>query len=524
MPPLGSIAARRAGTYPTLDAVPDFVVDHRTHLDVFLRRKGVQQWRVPILASKGGVEVFRGQGGPRVTLKGEGTRLEQDDIVRIVTPVPKACSAALQHEADTNWRDYAIAPGVTPFDKRVRKFLELRTRTILIDTDADPSMANLQGFLKGMATSDKIVHPIRDLVVVGHASGVSGAFKIALTAGAADHVYYEDLVDAVKAKTLNVDMSLFDPRPKGETGVPFVRLLGCAIGRVAPYMKKLKEALGNKIVVVAPNHLLRVASLPPAELAYMAYGFRVFLAPPQTPKGKKRPARTKKDLVAAYVAATDAEAASAKAQSAKAPAGPSTVPGNYVLQDRKPVTKAQWDAWVPKNPEDPKWFPLNPFKPPPKRDPHEIPNLVLLPVLKIKRDAPRVFECRLAHPWFGKPLVLYLKKDPGTDAGRKQAVKAHLQKDVIYTDKHPLPGYVRAGYKTMDEFMDGWDWQFQYDAKTQYLTFNPVRDEYAVVQPITKNGELMMNLYQKKSIPRRLKKLIPIELLQVSDAFYFTQY
>jgi hypothetical protein len=34
----------------------------------------------------------------------------------------------------------------------------------------------------------------------------------------------------------------------------------------------------------------------------------------------------------------------------------------------------------------------------------------------------------------------------------------------------------------------------------------------------------MMNLYQKKSIPRRLKKLIPIELLQVSDAFYFTQY
>jgi hypothetical protein len=76
----------------------------------------------------------------------------------------------------------------------------------------------------------------------------------------------------------------------------------------------------------------------------------------------------------------------------------------------------------------------------------------------------------------------------------------------------------------MDEFMEGWDWQFQYDAKTQYLTFNPVRDEYAVVQPITKNGELMMNLYQKKSIPRRLKKLIPIELLQVSDAFYFTQY
>ena len=110
---------------------------------------------------------------------------------------------------------------------------------------------------------------------------------------------------------------------------------------------------------------------------------------------------------------------------------------------------------------------------------------------------------RLAHPFFDEPQVMPLAKDPGDDAGRKKAVKAWLQglrvpgqQQSIYTDKHPFPAYVRAGYQTMDEFMDGWDWQFAYDAKTKQLTYNPIRDEYAVVQPITnKLGVLMLNYY-----------------------------
>ena len=40
--------------------MPDFLVDSNTRLDTFLRRKRVQQWRIPILAAKGGVVVVRG--------------------------------------------------------------------------------------------------------------------------------------------------------------------------------------------------------------------------------------------------------------------------------------------------------------------------------------------------------------------------------------------------------------------------------------------------------------------------------
>ena len=38
-------------------------------------------------------------------------------------------------------------------------------------------MENLQGFLHGIATSELITHPIRDLIVAGHASGVSGSLR-----------------------------------------------------------------------------------------------------------------------------------------------------------------------------------------------------------------------------------------------------------------------------------------------------------------------------------------------------------
>ena len=40
----------------------------------------------------------------------------------------------------------------------------------------------------------------------------------------------------------------------------------------------------------------------------MDYAFRLYLVPPKTQPGKKRPARKKKDIVDAFVAATKAEA------------------------------------------------------------------------------------------------------------------------------------------------------------------------------------------------------------------------
>jgi hypothetical protein len=307
--------------------VADLVVKSDMRLDEFLRSNGVQQWRVPILAKYGGVVVIRGKKGPRVPLTDETTPLKAKDVVKLVTPPPKPCADALQKEADNNWRDYAIAPGVDPsvgpqFNERMRKFLRVRTNTILIDLKKDPSMENVQGFLQGIATSEQITNPIRDLIVAGHASGVSGALKIALTPqSTASVVQYEDLEKAVKERSLIVNVALMRPRPKG-AGPARMRLFGCAVGRAAPFMKKLKEALGGQTLVAAPNNFLVGAEFSgtvggstfKGQMAYMAYAFRLYLVPPKPSRGKKRPERKKKDIVAAFAAATKVESDRAAAQ------------------------------------------------------------------------------------------------------------------------------------------------------------------------------------------------------------------
>src|ERR1700750_3158477 len=136
-------------------AVADLGVKSDMRLDEFLRSHGIQQWRVPILAKHGGVVVMRGKNGPRVQLTDETTPLKAKDTVKLVSPLPKPCADAMQKEADNNWRDYAIAPGVDEkdapqFNERMRKFLTLRTNTILIDALQNPSMTNVQGFLRGI--------------------------------------------------------------------------------------------------------------------------------------------------------------------------------------------------------------------------------------------------------------------------------------------------------------------------------------------------------------------------------------
>ena len=155
---------------------------------------------------------------------------------------------------------------------------------------------------------------------------------------------YEDLEKAVKDRSLIANVALMQPRPAG-AGPARMRLFGCAVGRAAPFMKKLKEALGGQMIVAAPNNFLVGAEFGgrvggsnfKGQLAYMAYAFRLYLVPPKTAPGKKRPGRTKKDVVAAFAAATKLESDKAAAQ--KPPPTQAqldaSVPGHFQRQDRK---------------------------------------------------------------------------------------------------------------------------------------------------------------------------------------------
>src|SRR5262245_26972986 len=152
--------------------MPDFLVQSDERLDLFLRRNRVMQWRIPILIAKGGVKVLQAGTKRELPLDGLKTRVSTGDTVRVVTPPPKPCSDALQNEADTNCRDYAIVPGARSdadkkkrgyrptFDDLMKDYLTARPQTVVLK---DQMLMTLDGFLSGIATSDEIIHPIRYL-------------------------------------------------------------------------------------------------------------------------------------------------------------------------------------------------------------------------------------------------------------------------------------------------------------------------------------------------------------------------
>ena len=179
--------------------------------------------------------------------------------------------------------------------------------------------------------------------------------------------------------------------------------------------------------------------------------------------------------------------------------------------------------WVPDDPN----ANFNAFKP------REFRNLVVFPVLGSSNNAPRrfgvadfYFYTQEVNPNTGRVGDgVRLSKDTGKDVDRIKAVKERLLKQPAFQKSHPFPWYIRMGYNDLDEFMNGWDWQFDYDKKAKILWFNPRRIEYRMLQPIINQAKktLVINYYTypTSKIPKRFRGRLPVILLNVADPFYF---
>lgn len=447
----------------------DLTVDSNTSLGNFLRKNNIQQWRIPILVARQGVKVYR--GGNSVPLKDDTTPIRSGDLVRLADPMPKACQDALRDEAKKNSRDYAFVPGATRFDVTMGKLIEARPLTIRVN---DPLIKDLASFVRALQKSAVITNPIRDILVASHANP-EGLLFISIDFLSPKLITYEDLEAAVKSKTIVLDDALFLPRPSDASGVSIpARFLfrGCRIGSQRAFMIKLKEAaFGNKIQVVAPLHFHIVAgfSVPPGFVEYMAYNFMT-TAPDKL--------KTKKAVVAAFAKA------------------------GLNLIDGKSVPGKLWTAWIPDNPNVP--------------GEKEYPNVAVIPINKRRGPVPRRFRYRI-RTLLDQEGSFALLKDTGKDADRRMALKQELTQLARYKDTHPFPEFVRYGYRTIDDFMDGWHWNFRYDKTSKTMYYNGTRHEYTLLQPIAdiKTNELVLNFY-----PTSTKGSV-IELLNANDVSFF---
>lgn len=425
----------------------DFVVDAPRGLESFLRRQGVQRWRIPILLAHGGVVVLR--RGAALTAPARDTRLDEGDVVRVLEPPPAAAAAALAHAARHDAHDLAFVPGTTEFEETMRGLMRHRPRTALFD---HALVDHLRGFVAALGRSDSVTHPIRDLIIGSHANR-EGRFFIKPDLLEPDDITYEVLEEAVRNRRFTVAGEHLEPRPFGDDGAPLaprILIRGCRIGNAPAYLRKLKEAFGHRYAVVAPKHFHVVARhlRPAGFVEYLAYGFTL---------SRPRPFRTRALAVAAFAGA------------------------GFTRIDGAPVPSGRWGEWLPAS------ITRNARSRVAVRSP--VTGGEFSPIAEFQVSD---------RPFLVHDGSFDLERDPGTETERKRALKeAMLARHERYRDTHPFPMYVRYGHASLDEFLDSWTWRFRYDRRRRVMHFNGNRIEYTVIRPVVDpaTNELYLNFY-----------------------------
>jgi hypothetical protein len=431
----------------------------------------------------GAVQVIR-LNSPIALTKGPRTHVEQFDKVRLTEPPSRACAAALQKEADTARRDYALAPGTTQYDIEMGRLLDRRPETIRI---TDATLLDLVNFVKGIGSNVLFTNPVRHITVASHGNA-EGHMRLKIGAITDRAVNYEDLLDLAKSRTIVVDQRALQPRPtdpKKKTSIPpqFI-IRGCRIGHQVKFVRKLKEALGNVITVAAPLHYHLVTPVGRrGSVEFLGYAFEL-----------SSPTRLKDR--AAVIAAMTAQ--------------------GFRRIDGSPVPNRVWSAWIPRNPH---W--LDPKKT--NEGEQRQTSFARSPLDGGRLGLPRDYRYKIRQ-LFDKANAVDVPGSSDKLADRKKAVRDQLVKRSFFREKSGFPLYERFGNKSVDDFMDAWEWQFEPKARAKKVTYNAVRHEYRVVEPIAEltrgkrvpAGTFILNFFPAKARGKSVEVLTP------DDARLFT--
>ena len=457
--------------------MPDWRIQKPSSLRHALRGRGLIEWQIPVLIDSGAIQLFRGNTQIQLT-KGPLTHVGQFDVVRLLDPLPKAATTALQKAADTTGRDYAVVPGVgrTKYDDELAKLLDARPETIRIK---DTLLFDLARFVKELGTSVEATNPIRHLLPSSHANS-EGHMRLKVGQIVDRALNYEDLIDLVKSKAVVIDDKMLQPRPtdpKTKTAIVARFIIrGCRIGHQEKFVRKLREALGNKTPVAAPLHfhLATPIKKPPGHIEYLGYAFE-FSSPTQL----KDQAAVLAAMIGKAFPRIDGKAMPAKLWNKDfIPSNPNKIT-DQKLQEGEQVLKS-----VSRSPID--------------------GNRTVLP---------RTYRYKI-RKFLGKDNRVEVPGQSTKDDDRKKAARAQMQKLGYFHEKSDFPIWERFGLKTLDEFMDAWEWRFEPKAKSKFVTYNGYRHEYRVIEPIAelekgktvKPGELILNFYPSKP-SKRVKAL-----------------
>ena len=357
--------------------------------------------------------------------------------------------------------DFAIAPGLSAYDRALRRLYTNRAGTTLVNTPGIDTFRSFIAYLNRTAAA----HPTQFILIGSH--GDDNAFmKIQFDGAAGANTRYEDLEAADAAHTCEPTNDVILPRPVDASNnpiPPFLLIKGCRIGQSQPFMTKMKDALNGAstdiISVGAPKFFHGMTPVPKGVFEYYLYDFSVF---------SKTAIANKAALVAAAVAK-----------------GYRDIHNNL-------ITQAQYESWIPGN--------INRGSNAIQRtrlNPSPVTGIATITTGRYRHQHVRIFPFNLNTTSTPLPAAkadrialvktqaAALAANPGTNA---------LARTLAAT--HPFPFFKRYLYNSLNDMIDDLDWTF--DVQNADLTIaTGKRHEYDINPPMMENGNnnLIFNYY-----------------------------
>lgn len=326
--------------------------------------------------------------------------------------------------------DYAFAPRVKnakgkndPFVAAALRYFDNRPATRVIRASTDNS---LQWCLRHLASSGSIKRPVRNLLVASHASE-RGTLSIDLFPGMpSETVTYEMLERAISdsSASIRIPAGVFRRDP-GDPTSPAVHIKACSIGKSLPFMHKLKEALGDEVQVSAPKYIYAITRPIPGIgiLEGMLYDFVVTRNPDK--RFKKR-----NDL---YQAFQDKEFPLVNDHSVP--------PGHWkwLIQGRLRRGNTRYYRVGLSGIQLP-----NGRRTVPLKATYRIGKRTFVYTIQVPEDRRRVHKLGIG-PFDQMLLAETLRHDPA------------------FSSDHPWPMWQREGFQGIDDFIDGYEWNYAFD-------------------------------------------------------------
>ncbi len=359
--------------------------------------------------------------------------------------------------------DFAFVPGLTDYESLLKRVMQSRTNTTLINT---VGIATIADFLHSLVTNSQQAD---NLVLGAHAN--DEAFAIAFdsttpTPSLSNGRDYEMLQAIDTAGTIHIP-------PAVRTSTTNCYVKGCNVGAdsAQPFLKLFKKCLDNPQQVNGPKffHDLKDDS-GNGVLEYMLVEYTV-MGP--------TPFSTTADLVTAF-------------------RNQNFQQGVEVGGTPVPVPD-KWSDWISSTLQlNPTFLDEKPFN----ILTRIVPAAGGLRLINLKNglSTSRREGFNAIQPMGTQPI-------PPDNAGRMAFLKPLLQSDPREKAGHPFPLHVRFGFSSLDDWIAGFDWTpiaDETDAANRTITFIGNHFVYGVRLPIMASGtnHLIYNYYPTSGTPR----------------------